>query len=178
MFLQGLFLHYIEVVALLANLGLPICFLPWSRGCLGMVSKRFFWWNDPSGSTTNQAVAIFWSTKHLRFQRSDLDAIESGVLKRVKEQRQVGSKVWLIQAEFQISNTQMKIWNQTLQTCDMAFWMSSVSHSHILAGPFHFCPFGRRLGDGTDGDVGEKPNGNQVEWILWEVAFLQCGEFF
>ena len=162
LFLQGLFLDFIIGGCFTGKSWSTNMFsaLIYARAEQGMVSKCFFWWNDPSGSTTNQAVAIFWSTKHLRFQRSDLDAIESGVLKRVKEQRQVGchSGGW-----FQISNTHrwlaggfkyfvilhpyltkwsnlasiffrwvettnflMKIWNQTLQTCDWhSDWMSS-----------------------------------------------------
>lgn len=161
--------------------------LIYARAEQGMVSKCFFWWNHPSGSTTNQAVAVLtnetpevsakWFGCHRKWRLEASERTTTGWVPfwrvALRERR-----FWLIQAEFQISNTQMKIWNQTLQTCDMTFWMSSVSHSHILSGPFHFCPFGRRLGDGTPRDVGVSTNGNQVEWIFWEVGFLDAVNFF
>ena len=219
LFLQGLFLDFIIGGCFTGKSWSTNMFsaLIYARAEQGMVSKCFFWWNDPSGSTTNQAVAIFWSTKHLRFQRSDLDAIESGVLKRVKEQRQVGchSGGW-----FQISNTHrwlaggfkyfvilhpyltkwsnlasiffrwlgsstnflMKIWYTRLFKLVTDILTECLQNAFSHSGrSVPLLPLWSQVGGwhwgGWHGETNGKTNGNQVEWILWEVAFLRCGEF-
>ena len=56
--------------------------------------------------------------------------------------------------------------------------LSAVSHS---GRSVPLLPLWSQVGGwhwgGWHGETNGKTNGNQVEWILWEVAFLRCGEF-